>query len=369
MPIRTRAAVVHTTGGPFVFEDVEIDDPRPDEVLVHIVASGICHTDLAARDGLFTMRLPGVFGHEGAGVVERVGTDVTRVRPGDKVVLSFSSCGECSQCRNGHPAHCSKMDDLNFDGLRLDGSPTIRDAKGAPMGGLFLGQSTFAFHALTRERSVIPVDVSGDDELALLAPLGCGIQTGAGTVFNELQPKPGQSLAVFGTGAVGLAAIMAGRLMGAHPIVAVDVVPSRLELARELGATIIINGRNEDVTTRLKQETGPIDHAVETTGRSGVIDAAMRSLAPRGTASMIGIEIDDPDGPITPRSPTPSQTVIYTIAGDSNPQKFIPFLIEQYREGKFPFTKLIRQYPASKINEAVQDSIKGATIKPVLRFA
>ena len=217
MGTRTRGAVVHEPGGPFTFEELEIDSPRPDELLVRVVACGVCHTDVAARNGLFSMSFPAVFGHEGAGVVEQAGSAVTRVRPGDKVVISFGSCGRCSHCRGGRPARCVSFEELNFSSSRPDGSPTLRDARGAPVGGFFFSQSSFALHALTRERNVVLVDAADEEELASLAPLGCGIQAGAGTVLNELKPRPGESLAVFGCGTVGLSALMAGRLAGAAP--------------------------------------------------------------------------------------------------------------------------------------------------------
>lgn len=368
MTFRAHAAVVRRRGGPFVFEEVRIDDPRPDEVLVRIVACGICHTDIAGRDGVLGIWFPAVFGHEGAGVVEMAGSGVTRVRPGDRVALSFSSCGECAGCREGHPARCDEFDVLNFGGARPDGSPTVRDAQGAPMGSSFFGQSSMASYALARERSLVPVDAASEDELAVLAPLGCGLQAGAGTVLNELKPRPGESVVVFGAGAVGLAALMAARMAGAAPIVAVDIVPSRLELARELGASAVIDGRSEDVDARLKEITGGVDHAVETTGVSRVIDQAVGSLGPRGKMSMLAIAADEGDERILPRSPASGQTSFYSIAGDSDPQTFIPFLIRSYREGKFPFDRLIRQYPATRITEAVEDSLAGVTVKPVLRF-
>jgi len=368
MTVRARAAMVFREGGPFTFGDVEIDDPRSGEVLVRIVASGICHTDIAARDGLFGLQFPAVFGHEGAGIVEKVGKGVDRVRVGAQVVLSFSSCGKCSGCVAGRPAHCSAFDELNFYGARTDGSPSIRDLKGMPVAGFFLGQSTLARYALTRERNVIVVDAVDEDDLAGFAPLGCGVQTGAGTVLNELMPGPGESVVVFGAGAVGLSSLMAARMAGAQPIVAVDVVPSRLELARELGAALVIDGGREDVAARLRETVGEVAYAVETTGISRVIDQAIRSLGPTGKISLVGISADDPDERISQKMPGPRQTVINSIAGDSNPQEFIPFLIKRCREGRFPFRKLIREYPASEINEAVRDSLDGVTVKPVIRF-
>jgi aryl-alcohol dehydrogenase len=285
--------VVRKRGVAFTFEDVEIDEPRPDEVLVRIVACGVCHTDMAARDGLLGVRFPAVLGHEGVGIVESMGKDVARIRSGDMVVLSFNSCGECSGCREGHPARCSSFMELNFGAARADGSPTLWDGSGAPVGGSFFGQSSFAFHALARERNAIHVDAANEDQLAALAPLGCGVQAGAGTVLNELKPRPGESVVVFGAGTVGLSAVMAARLAGADPVIAVDIVSTRLELAGKLGANFAINGREEDVGARLGQIVRHVDHAVETTGLAPVIDLAMRSLGPRGNLSLLGVSDED----------------------------------------------------------------------------
>ncbi len=369
MPIPTRAAIVRERGGPFIFEEVELDDPRPDEVLVRMVACGICHTDIAARDGLIGTEFPAVLGHEGAGVVEKVGANVGRVRAGERVVLSFSSCGQCSNCRRGRPARCDSFDELNFEGKRPDGSTSIRDAKGKPISGSFFGQSSFAFRALTHERNLVAVDASTDDELALLAPFGCGVQAGAGTVLNELKPRPGDSFIVFGIGTVGLSALMAARISEAAPIVAVDTVASRLELARKLGADFTVDARTEDVGRRIREIAARgVDYAVETTGLSKVIDQAIRSLGPNGKLSKLGIPMDAPGEQISPPKPGPGQMVFYSIAGDSNPQKFIPSLIKAFREGKFPVDALVQEYPASEINEGVRDSLSGFVVKPVLRF-
>jgi len=368
MTIRTRAAVVRRRGGPFLFEDVEIDDPRADEVLVRMVACGICHTDIAGRDGALGVPLPAVFGHEGAGVVERVGRKAGRVRTGDKVVLSFSSCGECPGCLGGHPARCEEFDALNFGGARPDGSSTIRDTEGAPLGSSFFGQSSLAGYAPVRARGLVRVEAVDEDELTILAALGCGIQAGAGTVLNELKPRRGESVAIFGAGTVGLAALMAARLAGAAPVVVVDVVASRLELALELGAAVAVDGRAGDVNERLRETAGSIDHAVETTGVSRVIDCAMKALGPRGNISLLAVSADEGAERVHPKSPDPGQSVIYSVAGDSDPQTFIPFLIRKHKEGAFPFDKLIRIYPASRIDEAVRHSLSGITVKPVLRF-
>jgi aryl-alcohol dehydrogenase len=195
------------------------------------------------------------------------------------------------------------------------------------------------------------------------------VQAGAGTVLNELKIRPGESFAVFGAGTVGLSALMAANMAGAAPIIAVDVVASRLELAKELGATRVLNARQDKTVFGLREFAGKIDHAVETTGIPRIIDMAVKSLGPNGKMSMLGIAQEDHGEPVTPQSPGPDQNLFYSIAGDSDPQKFIPYMINCYREGKFPFHKLIRQYPALEINQAVRDALDGSTIKAVLRFS
>jgi aryl-alcohol dehydrogenase len=369
MTIRTRAAVAPSPGADFIFKDVELDDPRADEVLVRIVACGICHTDLAARDGMFGLSFPAVFGHEGAGIVEMAGPEVDRVRPGDRVVISFGSCGRCSNCAAGHPASCMHFDEINFGTMRLDGTSTIHDTGGGFIGCCFFGQSSLAYYALTSGRNPVPVDAVDDDELALFAPLGCGVQAGAATVINELKPRPGESFAVFGAGTVGLAALMAARMAGAAPIIAVDIVASRLELAKELGATYVLNPKHDSIVARLQKLAGKVGHAVETTGVERIIDQAIRSLGPSGKMSMLGVTHEDYGETVATQSPAKGQDVFYSIAGDSDPQEFIPFMINCYRQGKFPFNRLIRQYPALEINQAVKDALSGHTVKPVLRFS
>lgn len=284
-----QATVVRQKGGPFELEMLQLDGPRASEVLVRIVATGICATDIHAREEHLPMPLPAVLGHEGAGVVERVGAAVTTLQPGDHVVLSQQSCGHCPQCLRGHPAYCAHVVQLDFAGARFDGTNTMRRPKGAQDGeeprGHFFGQSSFATYALATERNA--AKVSDDVPLELLGPLGCGLSTGA--VLNALKVGAGSSLAVFGTGPVGMAAAMAGRTVGAGTIIGVDVVPSRLSLAAELGATHVIDVREHDVRERIAGITGVgVDYVVETTGRPEMGALAAAVLAPLGTAGLLG---------------------------------------------------------------------------------
>jgi aryl-alcohol dehydrogenase len=213
-------------------------------VLVRVVATGVCHTDIIIRDQYYPSPLPAVLGHEGSGVVEAVGSDVAGVAVGDHVVMSFMSCGTCRPCQSGHPGHCGSFFELNFGGGRADGSSASCDAHGHALHDHFFGQSSFGTYAIAHERNVVKVDK--DAPLELLGPLGCGIQTGAGAVLSALAVKPGSSFAAFGSGAVGLSAVMAARVAGATTIIAVDVTPSRLALALELGATHAVNSREVD---------------------------------------------------------------------------------------------------------------------------
>lgn len=340
------AAIVHAKGQSFVVQPVEIEDPGPEQVRVRITATGICHTDLAFRD-MFPWDRPMVLGHEGAGVVERVGPGITHLVPGDHVVLTFDSCGRCVRCARGKPSYCEEFRARNF-------------------GPRFFGQSSFASHAIATGRNAIKV--APDLPLDVLGPLGCGIQTGAGAVLNSLRVPAGASLAVFGSGAVGISAVMAARVAGATTVIAVDVKPSRLDLAIELGATHAVNATASDPVERVRALTrGGADFTIETTGVQDVLRQAVVALAPLGVCGMIaGAEV-----PVT----LPWRDVLYgrtlrgIIEGDSIPAEFIPLLIELHRQGRFPFDRLARFYRFEQINEAAADSLRGETVKPILRFA
>jgi aryl-alcohol dehydrogenase len=364
--VRITAAVTHELGQPFVLEELDLDEPRADEVLVRLVATGICHTDLFSRDH-WPGALPAVFGHEGAGVVERVGTAVTRVRPGDHVVLTFASCGQCPSCVRGRPSYCRHNYAYSFTGARLDGSTTLR-RNGTPVASSYFSQSSFATHALATERNAIKVRT--DVPLELLGPLGCGIQTGAGAILNSLHPEAGSSVVVFGVGSVGLSAIMGAVVAGCETIIAVDTKPRRLELARELGATHALPAGGDAVLAGIRELTGGgAGYALDTTGQHGVIRQAVEALAPLGVFGLIGGSASGPDLTL------PYYGLLFTgksvrgiAEGDSNPEVFIPHLIELYTQGRFPFDRLVTYYPFAQINEAATASEAGTATKPILRF-
>ena len=363
-----RAAVVRKKGGPFQVETLTLDEPRPDEVLIRIVATGMCHTDMVARDQLYTVPLPVVLGHEGAGVVERVGSHVKKIAVGDHVVLTYMWCGHCTACLRGDLTYCANFYPLNFGGAREDGSTATHDKQGA-VHDHFFGQSSFGTFALAHERNVIKVPTTAP--LELLGPLGCGIQTGAGAVMNALKVRPGSSFAAFGGGAVGLSAVMAARVAGATTIIAADVVPSRLALAKELGATHTVNSRETNPIEAVRKITGGgADFTLESSGRPAVLRQAIDALGIRGTCGIVGAPALGSEASFDVNGVmTTGKRIIGIVEGDSVPDLFIPSLVELYQQGRFPFDKLVKFYNLDQINQAAEDSEKGITIKPIVRLA
>ncbi|KUN23647.1 alcohol dehydrogenase [Streptomyces antibioticus] len=368
MSISTRAAVVESGGAPFTLADVELDEPGPREAVVRMVATGLCHTDLGVAGGGLPFPLPGVLGHEGAGVVEAVGPAVTGVAPGDHVVLSFTSCGACRNCDGGHPAYCATWLPLNLiGGRRADGSSTISRG-GAPLGGHFFGQSSFAERALVDERSLVKVDP--EVPLTSIAPLGCGVQTGVGAVWNVLKPVTGSTVVVLGAGAVGLSAVMAAALTPATTIVAVDRVGERLALARELGATHVVNAVDDDLGKALAAITGGqgADGIVETTGNVGVLRQGVDALGARGTLVVVGAPPFGTEVALDVNGLLGGKRVVGLTLGDAETQSFIPALVRLVKEGRLPLHRLISTYAFADIDQAVRDMGAGKAIKPVLTF-
>lgn len=364
----TTAAVVREPGKPFVIEPIRLSPPRADEVLVRLVATGMCHTDLAARDGELPTPLPVVLGHEGAGIVESVGANVTYVKPGDHVVLGYLSCGECPECESGQPAACRLLGPLCFGGARPDGSHALCDAHGGELHDRFFGQSSFAPLAIVHERNLIRV--RQDAPLELLGPLGCGIMTGAGTVWNMLEVEPGSGFAIFGAGAVGLSAAMAAKVAGATTIICVDRVQSRLDLALALGATHVINAAQEDVGAAIRAiEANGVDRALDTTGRGDVIATAGLALAQRGALALVAIsEAGGAHLLNLPDLIMGCKRIMGVVEGGGAARRIIPRLIDLHMQGRFPFDRLVRFYELSQINDAAADSLSGEVIKPIIRF-
>lgn len=348
--------------------DVEFSDPGPGEVLVRLTASGLCHTDLGVIAGGIPFATPGIIGHEGAGVVVEVGAGVSAVAPGDKVLLSFTSCGECRACDSGHPAYCETWLPRNLLGmLRPEDAGTItRD--GAPLMGHFFGQSSFGSYAIADERSI--VKVAPDADLAVLAPLGCGVLTGVGSMWNVLDPGPNDTVAVYGTGAVGMSALIAAALRSPARLIAIDLVDERLELARELGATDTINARTENVAERLAEITGGagVTLSFDTTGNPQVARGALDAASVRGTVLVCGAPPPGTEIPVDIQGILTGKVLRGVTMGDTQPEELIPQLVALHAEGRLPLERLERRYSLEEIGQAADDMHRGATIKPVIIF-
>lgn len=362
------AAIARAAHHPFTVEPIVIDPPRPGEVLVRIAGVGLCHTDLVARDQFIPIPLPAVLGHEGAGIVEAVGEGVTKVAPGDRVVIGFASCGHCARCGEHLPSYCREFPARNYAGTRMDGSSGLHQGD-ASLSGNFFGQSSFAAHALAQERNVVKIEAE-DVPLELLGPLGCGFQTGAGGVMRSLACPAGSTIAIFGAGPVGLAAVMGAVIQGCATIIVVEPVASRRDLALSLGATHAIDPAAEAVLPEAIRAivADGVEFAFETSGREAVVEAALASLGSHGLLGLVGVP------PKPESSLTINLAVLITyghrihgiIEGDSDLDGFIPELVDLYRAGRFPFDRLIQTFPLVQINDAVEAQARGDCVKAVL---
>lgn len=369
-PATVTAAVLRKTKGQFALEELELDAIRPNEARVRIVAVGVCHTDMVVRDGVYPLPMPIVLGHEGAGVVEAVGSAVTRVKPGDHVILSAASCGDCKQCLTGHGAYCENLFPQDFGGKRpTDGSTSLKTKAGEVISSHFFGQSSFSTYANVVESSLVPIDKR--IPLQSVAFLGCGMQTGAGSILNEMKPPAGSSVAISGTGAVGHAAVMAARVAGCTTIIAIDLHKNRVELAKTIGATHTIHGRSEnakDEVLRITDGKG-VDYILDTTGNPDALANLAEALAIRGKLMLVGAAAPGTRVPFeVGGSLTKGWTFKTIVQGGSVPQEFIPRLVELWKQGRFPVDKLVKEYSFEDINKAFQDSESGAVVKPVMIF-
>ena len=363
----TTAAVVDAPRAPFVLRELELLPPRPDEVVIELEACGMCHADLFAQSGTIPFPLPGVLGHEGVGRIMEVGTGVTDLAAGDRVVISFTSCGHCPACLDGAPVYCRNWFPLNFlNGGRGDGTSSLRCDQ-HPVHSHFFGQSSFSRHITAASRAA--VRVPDDVPAHVLAPLGCGVQTGVSSATNVLRPRAGDRVAVFGAGAVGLSAIMGLRLTSAAQVIAIDLHPGRLALARELGATDTIDVSKEDTKgaiTALTAGAG-LDGVIETSGNPSALKTAIGSLASRGTCVVVGIPARGEPGTFDVNDVVGrGLRIVGTNQGDANPRTFIPQLVELYRRGRLPIDPIVTTFHFSAINEASAASHDGSVIKPVL---
>jgi aryl-alcohol dehydrogenase len=365
--MKITAAVVHERAGPFVLETIDLQEPRPDELLVRVVASGMCQTDLHGRDGYYGTPFPAVFGHEGAGVVEAVGSGVHKFVPGDHIIMSFPWCGRCPNCRQRRMSYCYDAWDLKMRGMRADGSTLMRWGD-APIHSAFFQQSSFATHAIANERFC--VKARSDAPLDMLGPLACSVQTGAGAVLNSMRPSFGQSFALFGAGAVGLSGLLAARIAGCDPIVVVDIHDRRLALARELGAThTVSHAGREDVVAEIRKFTGGgVHYALETSAVPTVFREAVDVLLPGGTCILVGSARPGINVVLDMSFLQNGRMVRGVIQGDSEPDAFIPYLVDLMMVGKLPVERMMTFYNLKDIDRAAADSADGIAIKPILRM-
>jgi aryl-alcohol dehydrogenase len=337
--MKITAAVVHERSAPFTVEQLDLCDPRADELLVEVVASGMCATDLHGRDAYYPTKFPKVFGHEGAGIVRAVGSAVATFKPGDHVVMAYPWCGECPNCKSQRQSYCLHAFDLKMNGTRADGS-TLHSKDGKPVYSAFFQQSSFGNFTIANER--FAVKVRNDAPIESVCALACGGQTGAGAVLNVMKPRAGESFVVFGVGAVGLSGLMAAKILRCDPIVAVDVHEHRLALARDLGATHTISRKE--------------------------CREAVDCLTPGGTCVLLGSARKGTEVPFEMPFLQNGRTVRGVIQGDSVPKEFIPLLVDHIMAGRFPVERMITFYPLADINRAAAESSAGKAIKPVLRM-
>ena len=351
---------------PMSVEEVDLGAPRAGELLVRVEAAGVCHSDLSVVDGSRVRPLPMALGHEAAGVVEEIGAGVRDVKPGDHVVLTFvPSCGLCAECSSGRPALCIPAAAANGAGTLLHGPSLLRDRDGKALHH-HLGISGFARHAVVARESavVVPADVP----LTTAALFGCAVLTGAGAVLNTVSVRPGQSVAVFGLGGVGLASVMAARVASAWPVIAVDPVAAKRDLARELGATAVF--APEEAEKGIKDLTGGgAEVTFEAAGVPSVLEAAFRAARRGGTTVAMGL----PHPSKTVSLPALAfaglgQSLLGSYMGSAAPQRDIPRYVALWKAGRLPVDRLLSAtLPLDRINEAFESLAQGLAVRQVLQ--
>ncbi|KAH8657929.1 alcohol dehydrogenase [Xylariales sp. PMI_506] len=366
--------------GKWAVEPVSLRPLKQDEVLVEIVASGICHTDIhcgntPADAGVPAVYYPRVLGHEGSGYVVQVGIAVTKVKPGDAVLLSFSYCGECYVCQNGPPSHCTTFFDINFMGEPVFSSPSADNKGGdASIGGRFFGQSSLARHTIASDKSVVNVagfDLSRDD-LKLLAPLGCGFQTGSGTIINVAHAGPSDAVTIVGMGGVGLAAVMAARNQKCKTIIGVDRVPARLELAKSLGATHVIDTTGlslPEVAAKIREAADGIGStiSIDTSAHPPLVSILVDASRYMGKIIQVGTGMPEANLSLHMQTFMVSGKQYFgAVQGHCKTDESIPNMIKWWKEGVFPIEKLVKFFDASDFASALEVMGNGEVVKPII---
>lgn len=366
--MKIQAAVLYESKTPFVIEELTLQEPRDGEVLVKVVACGVCHSDYHLVAGTTQHPMPVVCGHEGAGVVEAVGAGVTRVRPGDHVALSWSpDCGECFYCRHGQPNLCDTFTGPIWAGTMLDGTPRLYRGK-QPIYH-YCGLATFAEYVVVSQQSCIPIAKNVPLKVASL--VGCAVATGVGAVMYTAGVRPGESVVVLGCGGVGLNMLQGAMLCGANPIIAVDVNEAKMQLARQFGATHTLYS-DDHLIEVVRDLTGGrgADHAFEAVGIPKLQELALEVARPGGTIVLAGLSpmgsATNLPGAIITRQ---EKTIKGSYYGSVNPSRDFPMLLDLYMAGKLKLDELVsREYPLSQINQAYDAMLGGEVARGVIVF-
>ncbi len=362
-----KAALLYEPNTPLRVEEISYDDPQENEILVKIMATGLCHTDLHFMKGEMPVPVPVVMGHEGAGVVEKVGPGVTSVAPGDHVVMMVSfSCGKCRYCYEGRLTMCVENLPIQMMATLPGGGQRLR--KGDQLLHQLFGLACFAEYAVVHERAAVKIREDAPLDVACL--LGCGTTTGLGAAVNTAGVRPGDSIVIFGCGGVGLSALMGAKLAGAGRIIAVDLSDGKLEKAEELGADHVINASKEDPQAKVMELTGGgADAAIECIGNTDVIMQAFGSIHNGGKCVVAGMAPLGAVLNIAPYEFLLGKTITGSVQGEIRPFIDVPKFMDMYMEGKLPVDKLItKSYSLDEINEGFEAMERGETIRSVIRF-
>ena len=366
--MQTRAAVVREFNQ-LTVETVELDLPKANELLVRVRAAGVCHSDLHNLRGELRLTPPFVLGHEGAGIVEQVGASVTHIKPGDRVLVNWLPAdGTCPNCLSGHPNLCERFPATTFQGLLPDGTSRLKTLDGVPLKHLLIS-ATMSEYSVIDQAGAIPFPSDVPFEVAAI--IGCAVVTGVGAVINTARAHAGSSAAVIGCGGVGLSAIQGCKLAGCHPIIAVDVMESKLEFARQLGATETVNAKQVDAVKTLRALTrvGP-DYVFDTVGAAVTIAQALQAAGPAGAAVIVGMHSIQAEVPISAGALVfQNKRLLGSFAGSMRPQLDLPRLVELYRAKRLQLDALIsKRYALAQVAQAFEDMQAGAVARGVIVF-
>ena len=367
-PMRIRAAVVRETGK-LTIETVNLDPPKENELLVRIKAAGICHSDLHTLRGELRLKPPLVLGHEGAGIVEAVGAGVTKVKPGDHILVNWlPSCQRCAACLRGQPNLCERLGTTTFVGTLINGTTRISTLDGVRLKH-HLSSATMAEYSVIDEASAIPIPEDVPFDVAAI--IGCAVMTGVGAVIHTSKAPAGSSAAVIGCGGVGLSMIMGCHLAGCHPIVAIDVNDNKFDLARQLGATDTVNAREKDAVEAIRNRTriGP-DYVFDSVGSAATIKQALQAVRPGGSAVVAGLHAAGPEVPVPASSLVlQGKSLLGSWYGSAQPLVDLPKLVDLFRAGRLAVDRLItKRYPLDELPLAFQDMEAGNVARGVLWF-